>query len=236
MGSCHKCLGWSKTMVNVRAVTDIQGYFIQVQPSILIPNPTDRFCTFVLKLKKINDFRRNLCTWHTISWASNQPWKLTPATCILISSGTLAKETQAKRSQVYKFFYWFSWIAIKITEDISKIQTWMLYELKITLNWVPRRQIFLKGSQQTSSQNKALDSRQLTVLFIIKKHHLSLFSNHNKFLNDPWAMRQTFQVDKESVYLKLNCPFKQPKACSKHASYKCRILTCYIRPGNKNPN
>lgn len=86
-------------------------------------------------------------------------------------------------------------------------------------------------------------------MLIINKHHFSLFSNHNKFLNEhsnaqistnggkkfptafqtflkvaiplyasPRAMRQTFQVDKESVYLKLNCPFKQPKACSKHTS------------------
>lgn len=175
MGSCHKCLGWGKTMINVRTVTDIQGYFNQAQASILIPNPTVRFCTFVLQLKKINDFRRNLCTWRTISWASNQPWKLTPATYALISSGTLAKETQAKRSQVYKSFYWFSWIALKITEDISKIQTWMLCELKTTLNWLPRRQIFLKGSQQTSSPNKALDSRQLTVSLIINKHHFPFF-------------------------------------------------------------
>lgn len=175
MGSCHKCLGWGKTMVNVRTVTDIQGYFNQAQASILIPNPTDRFCTFVLQLKKINDFRRNLCTWHTISWASNQPWKLTPATYALISSGTLAKETPAKRSQVYKSFYWFSWIALKITEGISKIQTWMLRELKTTLNWLPRRQIFLKGSQQTSSPNKALDSRQLSFAYYRQTLFFSFF-------------------------------------------------------------
>lgn len=45
----------------------------------------------------------------------NQHWKLTPAT-YLISHGNLAKEIQAKRSQFYKSFYWFFWIAIKVTE------------------------------------------------------------------------------------------------------------------------